>query len=187
MGSETRHQYRYQHWHQHQRQNLNTYVIFTQYKSSLELKVLYILVKDIIVKKVANYRLGTCHFVRKYFWKCFDNLKKAAVQNPCRKHSALESFFNEIAEINFRPLVKKGLHQWGLPVNVLKLSAFLQEGLIPKTICSLYSKVVGWTVKELHHRIFSEKVFAISYFLQHFHLCRIKLHERLNEGGVRKS
>ena len=37
--------------------------------------------------------------------------------------------FNEIAEINSRFLVEKGLHQEGLPVNVLELLALLQEGL----------------------------------------------------------
>ena len=37
--------------------------------------------------------------------------------------------FNEITEINSRPLVKKGLHQGGLPRNILELSAFLQDGL----------------------------------------------------------
>ena len=37
--------------------------------------------------------------------------------------------FNEIAEINSRSLVEKGLHQGGLPVNVLELSAVPQEGL----------------------------------------------------------
>ena len=36
--------------------------------------------------------------------------------------------FNEIAEIYPRPLVKKGLHQGGLPVNLLELSALLQGG-----------------------------------------------------------
>ena len=72
----------------------------TQHKLPLELKVLYIFVKHVIANKVATYRLGSGG-----------------------------SLFNEIAEINSRPLVKKGLHQGGLPVNILQLSAFLQEGL----------------------------------------------------------
>ena len=42
----------------------NTNVVFAQYKSLLELKVLYIFVKHVIVNKVATYRLETCHFVR---------------------------------------------------------------------------------------------------------------------------
>ena len=62
---------------------------------------------------------GTCHFVR----KCFDNLKKLL----CRTHVG-NTLFNEIAEINSRFLVKKSLHQGGLPVNILELSALLQEG-----------------------------------------------------------
>ena len=37
--------------------------------------------------------------------------------------------FNEIAEVNSRPLVEKRLHQGGLPVNILELSAVPQEGL----------------------------------------------------------
>ena len=37
--------------------------------------------------------------------------------------------FKEIAKINSRPLVEKGLHQEGLPVNILELSALPQEGL----------------------------------------------------------
>ena len=37
--------------------------------------------------------------------------------------------FNKIAEINSRFLVKKGLRQGGLPVNISELSALLQEGL----------------------------------------------------------
>ena len=47
----------------------------------------------------------------------------------------IEVLFNEIADINSKSLVKKVLHQGGLPVNILELSALLQEGLIPKTIC----------------------------------------------------
>ena len=40
--------------------------------------------------------------------------------------------FNEIAGVNSRPapLAKKVLHQGGLPVNVLELSALLQERLV---------------------------------------------------------
>ena len=37
--------------------------------------------------------------------------------------------FNEIAEINSRPLVEKVLHQGGLTVNLLELSAVPEEGL----------------------------------------------------------
>ena len=37
--------------------------------------------------------------------------------------------FNEIAKINSRLLVKKGLHQGGLPVIISELLALLQEGL----------------------------------------------------------
>ena len=84
----------YQHWHQHRHSNAN--VVFTQYKSPLELKVLHIFVEHVIVNKIATYRWETCHFVRKCFWKCFDNLRKAAVQNPCRKHSAVESFLMKL-------------------------------------------------------------------------------------------
>ena len=58
---------RHRHWHRHQHRHSNTNVVFTQYKSPLELKVLYIFVKHVIVNKVATYRLGTCHFVRKCF------------------------------------------------------------------------------------------------------------------------
>ena len=82
--------------HRHRLRHLNTNVVLTLYKSPLELKVLCIFVKHVIVNKIATYKLGTCHFVRKCFWKCFANLKKAAVQNPCRKHSALESFLRKL-------------------------------------------------------------------------------------------
>ena len=54
----------------------------------------------LLLNKVATYRLGTSGVL-----------------------------FNEIAEVKSRPLVKKGLHQGGLPVNILELSALLQEGL----------------------------------------------------------
>ena len=37
--------------------------------------------------------------------------------------------FNEVADINLRPLVKTALYQGGLPVNLLELSALLHEGL----------------------------------------------------------
>ena len=38
--------------------------------------------------------------------------------------------FNEVAEvINSRPLVKEGLRQGGLPVNILELSALLRKAL----------------------------------------------------------
>ena len=55
--------YLFRHWHRHS----NTNEVFTQYKSPLELKVLYIFVKHVIVNKVAAYRLGSSHFVRKCF------------------------------------------------------------------------------------------------------------------------
>ena len=51
--------------HRHRHRYSNTNVVFTQYKSPLQLKVLYIFVKHFIVNKVATYRLGTCPFVRK--------------------------------------------------------------------------------------------------------------------------
>ena len=66
----------------------------------LELKVLNIFVKHVVLNKVAACGLETGGVL-----------------------------FSEIADINCRPLVKKGLHQGGLPVNILKLSALLQEGL----------------------------------------------------------
>ena len=47
------------------------------------------------------------------------------MQNTSRKHSALESFFKEVAEIVSTALVSQG----GLPVNILELSVLLQEGL----------------------------------------------------------
>ena len=37
--------------------------------------------------------------------------------------------FNEIAGIDSGPLVEKGLHQGGLPLNILELSALPLEGL----------------------------------------------------------
>ena len=54
------------------------------------------------------------------------------MKNSCGKTSVLESFFNEIAGINSRlaSLVKKSLDQRHLPVNILELSALLQEGLV---------------------------------------------------------
>ena len=56
--------------------------------------------KTLLLNKVATYRLGTGGVL-----------------------------FNEIADINSGPLVEKGLHQGGLPVNILELSAFPQESL----------------------------------------------------------
>ena len=47
------------------------------------------------------------------------------MQNTSRKHSALESFFKEVAEIASTALVSQG----GLPVNILELSTPLQKGL----------------------------------------------------------
>ena len=60
-----------------------------------------------------------------------DNLKRVTVKNPYGKTSVLESVFNEITGINSRlaSLVKKSLHQRHLPLNLLELSALLQEGL----------------------------------------------------------
>ena len=48
------------------------------------------------------------------------------MQDPCDG-----VLFNEIAGTNSRPGTssKKSLHQGGLPVNMLELSALLQEGL----------------------------------------------------------
>ena len=75
---------------QHRHRQPNTDLVFAQYKSLSD--YLYIFVKDVIVNKVATYRLGACHFIR----KCFDNLKKAAVQNPCNKLFALEPFLMKL-------------------------------------------------------------------------------------------
>ena len=57
--------------------------------------------------------------------KSLDDLKRATVQDPCDG-----VLFNEIAGINSRPgtSAKKSLHQGCLPVNILELSALLQEG-----------------------------------------------------------
>ena len=89
-----------------------------------------------ISNKVTTYRLEACDFVRKCFAKISpgkfsDNLKRVTVKNPYEKTSVLESLFNEIAGINSKlaSLVKKSLHQRHLPVNILELSALLQEGL----------------------------------------------------------
>ena len=60
-----------------------------------------------------------------------DNVKRVTVKNPYGKTSVLESVFNEITGINSRlaSLLKKSLHQRHLPLNILELSALLQEGL----------------------------------------------------------
>ena len=60
-----------------------------------------------------------------------DNLKSVTVKNPYGKTSVLETVFNEIAGISSRlaSLVKKSLHQRHLSLNILELSALLQEGL----------------------------------------------------------
>ena len=47
------------------------------------------------------------------------------MHNPCRERSALKSFLMKLQ----RRLVKKNLHQGGLPEDILELSALLQEGL----------------------------------------------------------
>ena len=60
-----------------------------------------------------------------------DNLKRVTMKNPSAKTSVLESVFNEIVGINSRlaSLMKKSLHQRHLPLNILELSALLQEGV----------------------------------------------------------
>ena len=50
--------------------------------------------------KVVSYRLGVCDFVGNSFAKIslrkfLENLKRAILQNPCRKTSVVESPFNE--------------------------------------------------------------------------------------------
>ena len=98
--------------------------------------VLYIFVKHVVSIKFATYRLEACNFVRKCFAtisrrKFYDNLRRVTMKNSYEKTSALEFLFNEIAGINSRlvSLVKKSPHQRHLPVNILGLSALLQEGL----------------------------------------------------------
>ena len=83
----------------------------------------------LLLNKVATYRLGTGGVL-----------------------------FNEIAEINSRPLVEKGLRQGGLPVNILELSAPPQEGL---TMYSVYSVLQGYNfIKTLvHHIFFPQNIF----------------------------
>ena len=58
-------------------------------------------------------------------------LKMVTLKNPYGNTSVLESLFKEIAGINSRlaSFVKKRLHRRHLPVNILELSALLQEGL----------------------------------------------------------
>ena len=67
-------------------------------------------------------------FLRRKF---SDNLRRVTVKNPYGKTSSLESLFNEIAVLNSRlaSLVKKSPHQRHLTVNILELSALLEEGL----------------------------------------------------------
>ena len=86
--------------------------------------------------KVVTYRLEACDFARKCFAKISRrkspyNLKRVTMINPCAKTSVLESVFNEIAGINSRlaSLMKKSLHQKHLLLNILELSALLQEGV----------------------------------------------------------
>ena len=71
--------------------------------------------------------------LQRYFAETFsDNLKRVIVKNPYENpHVCWSPFFNEIAGINsgLASLVKKSLHQRHLPVNILELSALLQEGL----------------------------------------------------------
>ena len=93
-------------------------------------------VKYVIFNKVTTYRLEACDFVRKCFAKISrrkfpDNLKRVTMKNPYAKTSVLESIFNEIAGINSRlaSLMKKSLDQKHLLLNILELSALLQEGV----------------------------------------------------------
>ena len=86
--------------------------------------------------KFATYRLEACNFIRKCFAKISrrnfsDNLRRVTVKNPYGKTPVLEFLFNEIAGINSRlaSLVKKSPYQRHVPVNILELSALLQEGL----------------------------------------------------------
>ena len=119
--------HRHRHWHRHRHSNRK--VVFTEYISPLELKFLYIFVKHVFVNKVATYRLeGPATLLE----NVFENV--LIIQKSCCAESMHETLcvgvlFNKIAETNSRFLVKKGLHQGGLPVNISELSALLQEGL----------------------------------------------------------
>ena len=91
-------------------------------------------VKHVISNKVITYRLEACDFARKCFTKICRrkspyNLRRVTMKNPCSKTSVLESVFNEIAGINSRlaSLMKKSLDQKYLLLNILELSALLQE------------------------------------------------------------
>ena len=81
--------------------------------------------------------MEACDFVRKYFAKIShrkfsENLKRVTVKNPYRKNSAWEYLLNEIAGINSRlaSLVKKSPYQSHLPLNILELSALLQNKVL---------------------------------------------------------
>ena len=111
------------------------YCFLHSIRSLLKASSIYF-VKHVVSNKVATYRLEACDFVRKYFAKISrrkfpDNLKRVTMKNPYAKTSVLESVFNEIAWINSRLtcLMKKSLHQRHLPLNILELSALLQEGV----------------------------------------------------------
>ena len=60
-----------------------------------------------------------------------DNSKRVTIKNPYATASVLEFVFNETAGINSRlpSLTKKSLHQRHLNLNILELSALLQEGV----------------------------------------------------------
>ena len=53
------------------------------------------------------------------------------MKNPYAQTSVLNSVFNEIAGINSKlaSFMKKSLHKRHLPLNMLELSALLQEGV----------------------------------------------------------
>ena len=82
----------------------------------------------LIFNKVVTYRLEAFDFVRKCFAKIShrkfpDNFKRATMQNTCRGNLCSGVLVTEIAGIISRlaALVKKRLHQGGLPVNMLEL------------------------------------------------------------------
>ena len=115
--------------------------------------------------------MEACDFVRKRFvkassWKFSNNLEIVTWKNPYGKTSLLESPFRQINGIKSRlvSFAKKRLHQRHLPVNILELLAFLQEGLTWAPF--FWYKTEGCVLqgcnvikKLVHHRLFLKILF----------------------------
>ena len=112
--------------------------------------------------KVATYCIKRMAVLRRtIFSKIF---KRGILQNPCQKVSVVESAFEKITGIDFRPaaLLKRSFHQVGFPLYTSQFQRFFSQ----VNVSFIFGKVTCFALQGrnfiktlLHHKLFQIVLF----------------------------